>query len=72
MGVDPNSGELFRSPSCVNLLVKEIGYRFIVECNMRPGADLFDKLHILDEQQVVAGCDTESANLGVPEVTQEQ
>ena len=43
MGVDPNSGELFRSSSRVNLLVKEISYRFIVAVIMRiAGVDIDD------------------------------
>ena len=39
---------------------------------MRPRANLFDELHILDEQQVITRCNTESANLSVSVVTKEQ
>ncbi len=45
----PDSSELLRPSPRVNLLVEEVGDRFIVKRNMSPRADLFDKLHVLDE-----------------------
>ncbi len=68
----PNPAKLLRSSPSVNLLVKEIGDRFIVEGNMCPRASLSDKLYVLDKQQVVAGCNAKSADLSVTIVTQEQ
>ncbi len=49
MRMHPDPAKLFRSSPRVNLLVEEVGDRFIVKRNMSPRADLFDKLHVLDE-----------------------
>ncbi len=49
MRMHPDSSELLRPSPRVNLLVEEVGDRFIVKRNMSPRADLFDKLHVLDE-----------------------
>jgi hypothetical protein len=42
MRVNPDSGELFRLSICVDLPVKEVGYRLVVEGYVGPGTDLFD------------------------------
>ena len=72
MSVDPDSGELLGPSPCIVLLIKQVGDRFIVEGNVSPGADLRDQLEILDQQQVVGGGDSKSADLGRPAITQEQ
>lgn len=54
MGMNPNAAELFRLVTGIDLSIEKVCDRFIVEGHMRPGTDLFDKLHVLDEQQVVS------------------
>ena len=44
----------------------------VVELDVDPAASLPDEPHVLDEQQVVAGRNPESTDLGLAQVTQEQ
>jgi hypothetical protein len=47
MSVDPDSAELFRPATRIDLVVKEVGHRLIVELDVRPGAGLLDEFDIL-------------------------
>ena len=53
--MNPYSAALFQLPSCINLPIKEVGDGLVVEGDMTPGANLFDKLYVFDQQQIVAG-----------------
>ena len=68
----PHTGELFRPPFGIDLLVEVVGDGLVIEGDMRPGADLLDESNILNQQQVVAGGNAEAADLGVTVITQEQ
>ena len=72
MRVNPDSRELFRLPSGIDLLVEEIGNAVVVELDGDDRADLFDQLNVFDEQQIVGVGDAESADFGGADVTQVQ
>jgi len=56
----------------IDLLVEEIGDRFIVELHADWRAFLPHQTDILDQQQVVGRRDAEGTDLGVTPVTPEQ
>ncbi len=62
MRMDPDSGELFRATSGIDLNVEEIGDRFVVKRHVRPSADLLDQRDVFDEQQIVGRRDAETAD----------
>ena len=47
MSVDPDSSELFRTHSRVDLLIKEVGNGFVVEGDVGVGAILLDKNNVV-------------------------
>jgi hypothetical protein len=49
MSVDPDSAELFRPATRIDLIVKEVGHRLVVELDVRPSAGLLDELDIFDK-----------------------
>lgn len=49
MGVYPDPAKLLRSEAGIDLIVKEIRYRLIVEGNMDQRAGLFYQLQVLDQ-----------------------
>jgi hypothetical protein len=69
MGVDPDPTKLLRADSCIDLIVKEIRHRFIIEGNMDHRAGLFHELQVLDQQQIRRGCDSKSANFRITIIT---
>ena len=42
-----------RPSAGIDLVVKEVGHRLVIELDHRPRAGLHDELHVFDEQQVV-------------------
>ena len=70
--MNPNAAELLRLATGIDLSIEEVGNRFVVKGHVRPGTDLPDKLDVLDEQQVVACRDAESADFRVTIITQIQ
>ena len=72
MRVDPDPRELLRPPARVDLLVKEVRHRLVVEFDVDRRADLFDQRDVFDQQQVAGGGQAEPADLGAAQVTQEQ
>ncbi len=69
MGVDPDSTKLLRAESCIDLIVKEIRHRFIIEGNMDHRAGLFHELQVLDQQQIRRGCDSKATDLRMSIIT---
>ena len=69
MGVDPDSTKLLRAESCIDLIVKEIRHRFIIEGNMDHRAGLFHELQVLDQQQIRRGRDSKAADLRMSIIT---
>jgi hypothetical protein len=49
MSVDPDPTKLLRAESGIDLIVKEIRHRFIIEGNMDHRAGLFHELQVLDQ-----------------------
>jgi hypothetical protein len=72
MRVNPNASELFRATTGVDLLVKEVGHRIIIEFHGHFGADLTDQLYVFHEPQIVCRGDTEAADFCIASITQEQ
>ena len=72
MRVQPQPCELFGLAALVDLSVKEVSHRLVIERHVCPGTSLLDELHVLDEQQVVVGSDSESTDFRFAVITQEQ
>lgn len=72
MGMHPDSAELLRRQALVHLLVKEVGYRLVVEPDGGDRAALLYQAEILDQKQVVLGADAKAADLRRSGITQEQ
>lgn len=70
MRVDPDAGKLLRMPACINLVVKEIGDRRIVERNGDISAGLADQDDVFDEPGLPGIGNPEAANFGGSAVTQ--
>jgi hypothetical protein len=66
----PDARELLGPLLGVDLLVEEVGDGFIIKGDVRPRADLLDELNVLNQKQIIAGRDAESANFRVTKVTQ--
>jgi hypothetical protein len=49
MGVDPNASELFRLAFRIDLSIKEVSHRLVIECDVRPRASLLYQLHVFHE-----------------------
>lgn len=72
MSMNPDSRELFRSPTQVDLLVEELGHGFIHKRHRDWRADLRDQDEFLNQQQIVGAGDPEPSHFGIAEITQEQ
>ena len=72
MRVQPQSEEPLRRKAGVNLLVKEVGHRIVVECDGNDRRPLSDQPHVFNEQQVALGAHAKSADFGVSQITQKQ
>lgn len=70
--VNPDSRKLFRLASGIDLAVKEVRHAVVVKLDRDHRADLFDKLDVLDQQQIISVGDAESADFGRPDVAQVQ
>ena len=72
VGVNPDPATLFRATTEVDLLLKVLSHRDVIERDKCLGATLADKLDLLDQQQVIRASDAERADFGRADVTQEQ
>lgn len=48
--MNPDAAELTRKPAGIDLFIKKISDRFVVELDVDGGASLYDKRHVHDEQ----------------------
>lgn len=71
-GYESNPRELFRLPSGVDLLVKKVRHRAVVELNGHGGTALLHEPDIFDQERIMGGRDSEAADFGGAEVAPEQ
>jgi hypothetical protein len=69
MGVQPEPRELLGLAASINLSIEEVRNGHVVERHVDPSAGLRNEPNIFDEQQVVFGRDSKTADLGVARVT---
>ena len=70
--MDPHAGKLLRAQASIHLPVKEVGDRLVIEFDRHLRALLFDKLHVVDAQQVIAATDSEPTHFRVTQIPQVQ
>ncbi|MBL9090912.1 MAG: hypothetical protein JNL96_06785, partial [Planctomycetaceae bacterium] len=68
MRMDPKARKTFRRQAQINLLVKKVGNRAIVELYGYGRADLTDETHIFNQERISGGRDSEAADFGGAEV----
>ncbi len=68
--MNPDSTKLLRAKACIDLIVKEIRDRIIVESHMSQRAGLFHQLQILHQQQIVLRGNPKASDFGVTIITQ--
>lgn len=68
MRMNPDPRKTLRRQPSVNLFVKEVGDRPIVELHGHGRAGLSDKPYIFDQQRISGGRDSEAADFGGAEV----
>ena len=72
MGVNPNARELFRLPPGVDLFVKKVRHRAVVELNGHGGTALLHEPDVFDQERISGIRDSEAADFGGAEVAPEQ
>ena len=68
MGVNPQSRKTFRRQAAIDLLVKEIRHRPVVELHGHGGTDLLYQANVFNQQRILVGGDSEAADFGGAEV----
>ena len=72
VGVNPDPPALFGAATEVDLLLKVLSHRDVIERDKRLGTALADELNLADQQQVIGASDAERPDFGRADVTQEQ
>lgn len=72
MRVNPDTEELLRGESVVDLSIEVIGDGFVIKLNGNDRRSLADQPHVAQQQQVVHRTDSKTTHFGVSGVTQKQ
>lgn len=68
--MDPDPGKLFRMPTGINLIIKEISDSCIIEGHSRLGTCLTDKNNVFDEPGMLGIGNPKAPHFGGSPVTQ--
>jgi len=68
MGVNPHPRKTFRRQATIDLLVKEIRHRPVVELHGHGGTDLLYQANVFNQQRILGDGDSEAADFGGAEV----
>ena len=72
MRVNPDPAKLLGTQPAINLLIKELGDRLVLEGDRDDRAVLAHQHEVFDQQQIVSGGNPEAPDFGLAEITQEQ